>query len=246
MKDKYYILLTNDSSSLNSVNEPIYDALAYVRDHNQEHKNVPIFVLPTTMSVVRNKFTIYSNISRILTKEMMRSIVESIKSQYIYEITTEDCEVLKVIDTHLILSPGNWIINAEEETTSGERWSAPVSFIRQMITEIKAKEEVFLDVRFIIGVMKGGEGFETVSKGLVIPSESDVGREVSKFTSGYIDSNEWRHHPDYLGIMSKQTILDENDLQEKGTEYGELFGKDTGSLLEATYSLFPVDASKLN
>ena len=93
MKDSYHIELTDDSASLNRVNDPLCDALLYARENNQEHKNVPIFVLPTTMYTMKDKFIAYSSIGRILTKETLENIVDSINNHYRLEVTAGDCEV---------------------------------------------------------------------------------------------------------------------------------------------------------
>lgn len=262
MQDNYHIELTDDSASLNSVNNPLYDAMQYARENNQEHKNVPIFVLPTTMFVVKDKFIAYSNISRILTKETLDNIVGSINDHNHLEVTAGGCEILKVIDTHLVLNQASDSITIGMESPTGEHCTAPVSFIRNLLVEIKVHDTVFLETMFSIGVMNGGEGYETVTRGIVIPSHSVVGTELSKYIESLIDSNEWKSHPDYPTIMSKQTILPEKDLVElfvtkkdiwtedelkEMTEVGDkLIGKDTAFLLMSSYLSMEVDAVKAN
>ena len=262
MQDNYHIELTDDSASLNSVNNPLYDAMQYARENNQEHKNVPIFVLPTTMFVVKDKFIAYSNISRILTKETLEHIVSSINSQYHLEATTSDCEVLKVIDTHLVLNQANNSITIGLENSAGEHRTAFVSFIRNLLIEIKVHDNVFLESMFSIGVMNGGEGYETITRGVVVQSHSTVGTELNDYIESLIDSNEWKSHPDYPIVMSKQTILPENSLREifvtKKSIWTEdelkemtdvddkLIGKDTAFLLMSSYLSMDVDEIKTN
>lgn len=246
MKDHYYIQLTNDSSSLNKINEPVFDAIKLALENNQQHKNVPMFALPTTLSVVPDKFMVYSNISRLLTKEILDTIAKNVYGESFLQTTADEIEVLRSIDTHLILSPGNWIIDIVDEINGIGGRIIPVSFIRRMITEVKIKGKVYLDVRFIIGMMKGGEGFETISGGLIIPKESNSGAEVSSFVDDYVSNNEWQSHPEYPTLMSKQTILPESELVEKAQDGGEFAGKDTAHLLEISYSLLSTDYSKLN
>lgn len=262
MKDNYHIELTDDSASLNSVNDPLYDALQYARENNQEHKNVPIFVLPTTMFVVKDKFVAYSSISRILTKETLESIVGSINDQNRLKVTAAECEILKVIDTHLVLNQANNSITIGVESPTGERRTAPVSFIRNLLVEIKAHDTVFLETMFSIGVMNGGEGYETITRGVVIPEHSVVGTKLGEYIESYIGSNEWKSHPDYSIVMSKQTVLPEKDLVElfvtkkdiwtedelkEMTEVGDkLIGKDTAFLLMSSYLSMEVDAIKAN
>ena len=38
MKDGYHIELTDDSASLNSIIDPLYDAMQYARKNVQEHR----------------------------------------------------------------------------------------------------------------------------------------------------------------------------------------------------------------
>ena len=262
MKDNYHIELTDDSASLNSVNDPLYDALQYARENNQEHKNVPIFALPSTMFVVKDKFIAYSNISRILTKEALDNLVSSINNQNRIEVSADDCEVLKVIDTHLVLNQANDSITIGLESPTGERRIVPVSFIRNLLIEIKAHDSVFLETMFSIGVMNGGEGYETVTRGVTIPKHSVVGTELNVYIESYINSNEWESHPDYPIVMSRQTILPENDLRElfvtkksiwtedeleEMTEINDkLIGKDTAFLLMSSYLSMEVDGVKSN
>ena len=129
MKDHYYIQLTNDSSSLNKINEPIFDAIKLALENNQQHKNVPMFALPTTLSVVPDKFMVYSNISRVLTKEILDTIAKNIYGESFLQTTADEIEVLRSIDTHLILSPGNWIIDIVDEINGIGGRIIPVSFI---------------------------------------------------------------------------------------------------------------------
>nr|DAN70180.1 MAG TPA: hypothetical protein [Bacteriophage sp.] len=262
MKDSYHIELTDDSASLNRVNDPLCDALLYARENNQEHKNVPIFVLPTTMYTMKDKFIAYSSIGRILTKETLENIVDSINNHYRLEVTAGDCEVLKVIDTHLVLNQANDSITIGLESPTGEYRTAFVSFIRNLLVEIKARDTVFLESMFSIGVLNGGEGYETITRGVVIPKDTIVGGELNDYIESLIDRNEWESHPDYPIIVSKQSILPENDLRElfvtkksiwtedelkEMTEVDDkLIGKDTAFLLMSSYLSMGVDEIKTN
>ena len=122
-----------------------------------------------------DRFIAYSNIGRILTKETLENIVSSINSQYHLEVTASDCEVLKVIDTHLVLNQANNSITIGLENSTGEYRTAFVSFIRNLLIEIKVHDNVFLESMFSIGVMNGGEGYETITRGVVVQSHSTVG-----------------------------------------------------------------------
>lgn len=262
MKDSYHIEITDDSASLNSVIDPLYDAMQHARENVQEHKNVPIFVLPTTMYTMVDRFIAYSSIGRILTKETLENIVISINSQYHLEVTASDCEVLKVIDTHLVLNQANNSITIGLENSTGEYRTAFVSFIRNLLIEIKVRDNVFLESMFSIGVMNGGEGYETITRGVVIQDYSSDGTKLSEYIESLIESNEWKSHPDYPIIMSKQTILPENSLREifvtKKSIWTEdelkemtdvddkLIGKDTAFLLMSSYLSMGVDEIKTN
>lgn len=254
--------MTDDSSSLNQVNEPVFDAIKLALENNQQHKNVPIFVLPTTMYTMKDKFIAYSSIGRILTKETLENIVDSINNHYRLEVTAGDCEVLKVIDTHLVLNQANDSITIGLESPTGEYRTTFVSFIRNLLVEIKARDTVFLESMFSIGILNGGEGYETITRGVVIPKDTIVGGELNDYIESLIDRNEWGSHPDYPIIVSKQSILPENDLRElfvtkksiwtedelkEMTEVDDkLIGKDTAFLLMSSYLSMGVDEIKTN